>query len=732
MSNAGYFATASVVALIIASPATAQSSSAPAAAPAEAPQPAPNTDNRKTIYQAAFFAQFAPRTALDIVKRVPGFTLDLGATQSMNMGAVDVRGFAGTAGNVVFNGARPSSKAETLDVTLARIPAQEVLRVEVGPGDLFGSDYAGKSQVLNLIMSAQGGVDGNVTASAERWFTGYVNTDISASTAIRHGASTINLSGGTGRNRQLQEGPDVVTNALTGAIIEHRQKFNSYFNKDPYLSASWALERGSDDAVRLNARWQPSKFDLFQNNRVTPVVGAPHDDNLFQHYRRPVIELGGDVTRPLAGGAIKLVGLTTRRKRNDADTIVQRNGLLADNAMVDGGFEQLTKARRNETIGRLSWTSSDLLGLSFEAGAEAAYNTLDYHVAFSLTDENGEQVPIPLPIANATVNEKRGEIYFSACKNLSPALRIDGGVNYEFSNLQVRGDALADRTLKFVKPNLTVDWKPGGAWHTQASIRRTVAQLDFYDFMSAANLSTSQVSGGNQNLLPQQSWEFRLTADHSLFGKGLLKLDLGHDLVSLLQDRILICDPTHPNDASFCFDAPGNLGTGKRYFASLTLDAPLDRLWAGLRAKFTGTYQKTQVEDPIDHHMRRWSNFWPDWQWDLSVRRDRGQFSYGFELSDNQRWTTFRTDGLDTNYNGSVFGTAFVEYRPLPRTSITLNLDNALNTSGNLSRLIYFPNRADPKQVIGEDRFRNNHIAVGLTLKQSFGGAGVAKREARR
>jgi hypothetical protein len=32
-----------------------------------------------------------------------------------------------------------------------------------------------------------------------------------------------------------------------------------------------------------------------------------------------VFELGGDVTRPLAGGAIKLVGLATRRKRDNFD-----------------------------------------------------------------------------------------------------------------------------------------------------------------------------------------------------------------------------------------------------------------------------------------------------------------------------------------------------------------------------------------------------------------------------
>ena len=63
-------------------------------------------------------------------------------------------------------------------------------------------------------------------------------------------------------------------------------------------------------------------------------------------------------------------------------------------------------------------------------------------------------------------------------------LRVDGGVNYEFSQLKVSGDANEDRTLKFLKPNLTLDWKPGGGWHTQFSVKRTVAQLDFYDFIS--------------------------------------------------------------------------------------------------------------------------------------------------------------------------------------------------------------------------------------------------------
>jgi hypothetical protein len=261
------------------------------------------------------------------------------------------------------------------------------------------------------------------------------------------------------------------------------------------------------------------------------------------------------------------------------------------------------------------------------------------------------------------------------------------------------------------------------------SVKRTVAQLDFYDFISVGDLSTKRINGGNAELQPQRTWEFRATVDHALFGDGLVKLDLGHDLVSMLQDRILICDEIdHPGDPAFCADAPGNLGTGKRYFASLTLDAPLAMLWKGLRAKLTGTVQRTRVEDPISGKQRNWSGFFPDWQWDLTVRRDSGPLSYGFELFDNKRFTFFRTDEFDSNFNGAPGWNAFVEYRPGASTSVTLNVDH---TFGNRNRLLFRPNRADPQFIINEFRERDQHISVGLTLKRTFGSGGATKLAAK-
>ena len=121
--------------------------------------------------------------------------------------------------------------------------------------------------------------------------------------------------------------------------------------------------------------------------------------------------------------------------------------------------------------------------------------------------------------------------------------------------------------------------------------------------------------------------------------------------------------------------------------------------------------------------MRNFTGFYPDWEWSVDARRDAGPWSYGFAINDRDRFTFFRTDEFDINFNGGPYGTAFVEYRPDPRTSITLDLDNALSTSGNRTRLLFFPNRADTEVSIREVRERNRHLNFGLTIKRSFGGA---------
>ena len=301
---------------------------------------------------------------------------------------------------------------------------------------------------------------------------------------------------------------------------------------------------------------------------MTPATGPVRDDQLEQNYRNDIYEISGDVTRPFGQGAVKLVLLGNRRERENFDSNYNRL-----NDATIGGFEQTQVSRYDEAIGRISVTQPDILGFSTELGAELAYNQLDNSTILVLLGPGGAQAPVALPIGTAQVGEWRTESYVNFGRAIAPGLRFDATLAYEASNLTVSGDATEQRSLQFFKPGLTLDWKGGDGWHVQASARREVAQLNFFDFLSSAELANDRVNGGNANLVPQRSWEMRLTVDRPVLGKGLIKLDLGHDSVSALQDRILTPDG---------FDAPGNLGTGTRNFANVTFDAPLDSL--GLRA----------------------------------------------------------------------------------------------------------------------------------------------------
>ena len=682
-------------ALVFASPALAQTAVAEQPAPA---QPGPRT----TVYDAAFFAQFAPTTALDLVRRVPGF-----AIEALN---VDVRGFAGAAGNVVFNGARPSSKSDSLETQLMRIPASRVIRIEVGPGDLYGSDYSGKSQVLNVILSAEGGVDGNVTLKAHRIYTGRIVPNVEGSALIRRGNSTINLAAATGVTDYVEEGFDEAYVLPARTLREHRDKVNVIHPHDPYLSASWGVENAADRAFHINGRYAPSTFKLFQTNHVTPVAGPQRDDRLIQDYKPTGYELGGDVTRPLAGGAIKLVALANRRDRENYDASFNRIG-----GQTVGGFEQFTDSRYDEAVARLSWSKAALLDFAVETGTEVAYNRLKNATSLFVLGNGGARTQIDLPIDQAVVDELRTDSYVNLGRSFGPALRLDARLAYETSKLEVSGDAQAKRSLAFLKPGVTIDWKPGGGWHAQLIARRSIAQLNFYDFLSNAELSSDRVNGGNADLQPQRSWESRLTIEHPILGRGLAKIELGHDQVSKLQDRILTVDG---------FDAPGNLGTGTRNFVRVTLDAPLDALGLkGFNFRTDNTLQRTRVRDPLTGAKRAWSGFWPGHDLSFELRRDLGKTAFGGSLNERSSSTFFRTDETDTNFNRGPFVTLFAEYRPAPRTTLRVDVDNAFDSTGNRRRFFYDPNRSTPLPYEEEYRSRANHLTVTLTLRRGFGGA---------
>lgn len=404
---------------------------------------------------------------------------------------------------------------------------------------------------------------------------------------------------------------------------------------------------------------------------------------------------------------MKFVALANRRDSNAHDTYFNRV-----NNQTIGGFELLIDSRYDEVLGRLSWAAPKVAGFSFEIGSEIAYNRLENATELYSLGAGGARTRIDLPIDQAVVDELRTESYLSLGRQLTKSLRLETRLAFETSSLEVSGDTQSKRNLSYFKPGMTLDWKGPKGWHMQLVARRTVAQLDFFDFLSSAELANDRINGGNADLVPQRTWELRFTVDRPVLGKGAVKLELGHDRVSQLQDRILTPEG---------FDAPGNIGSGTRSFAQLTLDAPLDSLGLkSFRGRFTGTVQTHSVRDPITGLDRPWSGFRPEWSLNFELRRDLAKVSYGLELFRQAASTIYRIDELDRFSNSGVFGIVFFEYRPDKKTTLRLNIDNVFNVAGERSRLFFDPNRTAPQPVLSEFRHRNQHVVFAVSVNRTL------------
>ena len=83
---------------------------------------APDTASPQ-VFTPDVFASAKPADAYDMVRRLPGF--ELVETDD------EVRGYASSRGNILFDGRTPSGKQDSLEQMLRRIPASSVLRIEL-------------------------------------------------------------------------------------------------------------------------------------------------------------------------------------------------------------------------------------------------------------------------------------------------------------------------------------------------------------------------------------------------------------------------------------------------------------------------------------------------------------------------------------------------------------------------------------------------------------------------
>lgn len=643
-----------------------------------------------TTYTAEGMAAYAPANARDMVQRLPGFTII--------EGDADLRGYAGARGNVLVDGAWPSSKHEDIGDLLERIPAASVQRIELIRGGA-GVDMAGYPLLANVVRrqdaTIMGAVEAGGVVSTDGWSAGQGQVEF----ASHSDAGSLDIVIMTGSELDEDGGEGVILTRETVGSADTRFRNVRAVERVTEGGVEWrqALAGGGVTAKAALLNEQESA------NTEIRDAGFGIREQVREDEERLSADLSARYEREF-GDRWKIETLAS-----------QRLGWLEafEASEEDDEFERFNEETdTGESILRADASHEASGELRLSAGLEGAFNFLE---SVARLEENGETTPIPG--SDVRIEEQRIESSFASVWKPLDSWVFEAGVRFESSVITQSGDSPLERDFFYAKPRVSADWAVDAFNDVRVSYTREVGQLDFGDFVASASLQTGAVSAGNARLEPDKtsrwtaSWERRFDDD------AAVKLTWMHEAIEDVVDRVLV------SVGGDQFDAPGNIGDGEAESLQLEVTAAMDALGlAGGQLRSSMTWRSSGVADPVTGERRRISEQIPI-EGFVSLTQDMPSlgFTWGVEVNHAERQTSYRFDEI-VRSSEAVSWELFAEWRIDKRWTLKVEAANLLGRTFHEQRTRHGGVRSGNPIDELEDRSWRTPGYVTLTIRHSMGG----------
>jgi outer membrane receptor for ferrienterochelin and colicins len=660
-----------------------------ALAPAAMAQDA-SGDDSTVIYPASYFVQWGPRTAQDMLDRIPG-QASTGGPGGPGGGSPTAggRGLGSGSGGteILIDGKRTAGKNNQAGGLLRRIATDQVKEIQIIRGTSGELDVRGSGQVINVVLfEALASQSVSWDASAAMAQDGEFNP--SGSVAVNGQRGEFNYlftlrSNPRYSHNVTHERSILADFGRNDVISEHR--INDRENNEISMNLGYNISPNS--SARVNALYavqdSPTSVSRITNNlrSTANALTTEKEDNPSD---RDNWELGGDYELTLARGSrFKLLGIANQNNQNSTR---ERFKLNDDNVFENNLFLNNDRIIQ-ERIVRGSYTMDVFSEQSIEFGVEGAQTILDSKLALGLLSSTGTPsaavgglVPQNVSNANSRVEELRYEPFLIHNWTISPKMSLESTLVYEASEISQTGDITRTRDFSFVKPKLDLRYDLTPMLQLRGTVERIINQLNFADFVASNDEQDNDrnLVSGNAGLRQQTQWRYTFRTEYRLPNDvGVMSAEAFYANHQDVIDRIDV-SPSDDNLQS----ANGNIGDGTEY--GLNLNASIRMGMIGLPNLLVSPsfmVQDSQVTDPFLKVERRFQSYIRG-QWRLTMRHDipEWRFNWGLQNFDRVDGGLFRYDVDDIEFEiGDPRYNLFAEYVDSRGLTHRLDIGNVSN-----------------------------------------------------
>ncbi len=682
-------------------------------------------DDSTVVYPAAYFNEYAPVTAHDMLDRIPGINIGGGPRGGNASNGGRGLGSGGGGTEVLINGKRTAGKSNDSQSQLSRISADQVDYVEIIRGTSGDLDVRGSTQIVNIVLYD----------SLTRTSLSYeANVDYYADGEIKPGGS-LSYGGQTGalnflisaeaepryQHTELEEHSVLADQSPNDLIFEDRIRKQTNYS----LSTNLNYQFNEKASARFNALYEqadnPTAVDRttidVRNGSYLPYVEREEIPGTEDSW-----EIGGDVEYRFDNDhRIKLLGIanqkntaSTRERFEVFNNNTENKNLFLDSASV-----------LEERIVRGSYTMGLFENQDIEIGLEHAQTTLDSRLRLGLdlstgtpSPNYGGLVPYPVTNANTKVEEVRYEPFAIHNWTINARMSLETSLVYESSEITQSGDSNKQDEFEFFKPKLDYRFDITPAWQLRLLVEKVVRQLSFSDYVASTDSDDNDANtqAGNNNLRPDYWWNYNVLTEYRLPNdSGVITANLYKHRHYDFRQRIDVS----PSDTDLQ-SAWGNTGIGEMWVFDLRASVRMtmfnmpdtlvtsraSRRISDVRDPFTGenrtfnNYHKGDVEFGFRHDIPKWKM-----NYGLNYRKRLN--------GDNRLWDL---EDIETTH-GDGFGTAFVEVVAFNDVTFRLDSRNIFDGENCRDRVRFVGRRSDG--IVEEKEYMCNGSGRVITFRVS-------------